>query len=126
MGSDSLISPHTEKAALPRLDFYNIGNAMAATGEIDKPRRGRPVTNAVPVLVRLRVEHLAAIDKWIARHPEPRPSRPEAIRRMIAEHLTGQGHIRTRPDLRKGKSNPDAEPPRGNVQVAHALKRKRS
>ena len=103
MGSDSLISPHTEKAALPRLDFYNIVNAMAATGEIDKPRRGRPVTNAVPVLVRLRVEHLAAIDKWIARHPEPRPSRPEAIRRMIAEHLTGQGHIRTRPDLRKPK-----------------------
>jgi len=80
------------------------------------------------VLVRLRAEHLAALDKWIARHPEPKPSRPEAIRQVLAEHLTGQGHMRTRPDLRKPKGAPDAEPPRGNVQVADAgpSKRKRS
>ena len=29
----------------------------------------------------------AAIDAWIAAHPEPRPSRPEAIRRILAEAL---------------------------------------
>ena len=61
------------------------------------------MTNAVPVMVRLHPEQLAALDKWIKRHPAPKPSRPEAIRQMIAEHLTGQGHMRTRPDLRKLK-----------------------
>ena len=76
---------------------------MASIDNIDKPKRGRPVTNAVPVMVRLHPEQIAALDRWIARHPEPKPSRPEAIRQMIAEHLTGQGHMRTRPDLRKPK-----------------------
>ena len=28
-----------------------------------------------------------AIDAWIASQPEPRPSRPEAIRRLLAEAL---------------------------------------
>ena len=27
----------------------------------------------------------AAIDAWIASQPDPRPSRPEAIRRLLAE-----------------------------------------
>jgi len=100
--------------------------ALTSIGSIDKPKRGRPVTNAVPVMVRLHPEQIAALDKWIARHPAPKPSRPEAIRQMIAEHLTGQGHMRTRPDLRKPKVSSDAGP-RGNVQVAHAdpVKRRR-
>jgi hypothetical protein len=35
----------------------------------------------------LRPEMAAAIDAWIAAQPEPRPSRPEAIRRLLAEAL---------------------------------------
>ena len=93
-----------------------------ALDNIVKPRRGRPATHAVPVMVRLHPDQLAALDKFIARHPEPRPSRPEAIRQVLSEHLTGHGHLRTRPDLRKLKGD---EPPRGNVQVAHARKRAR-
>ena len=30
---------------------------------------------------------ISALDAWIAAQPEPRPSRPEAIRRMLAEAL---------------------------------------
>jgi hypothetical protein len=40
--------------------------------------------------LRLPPDQLGALDKWIARHPDPKPSRPEAIRRMVAEHLTGE------------------------------------
>jgi hypothetical protein len=32
---------------------------------------------------------LAALDAWIARQPEPRPTRPEAIRRILTEALGG-------------------------------------
>jgi hypothetical protein len=30
---------------------------------------------------------LAEVDSWIARQPQPRPSRPEAIRRLLADAL---------------------------------------
>lgn len=69
----------------------------------EKRGRGRPPVNATSIHLTLPPDQLAALDKWIARHPAPKPSRPEAIRQMIAEHLTGQGHMRTRPDLRKPK-----------------------
>jgi len=29
-----------------------------------------------------------ALDAWIARQPEPRPSKPEAIRRILRQALT--------------------------------------
>ena len=45
-------------------------------------------------MVRCRPDQLAALDKWIARHPDPKPSRPEAIRRIIIEHLTESGFCR--------------------------------
>jgi hypothetical protein len=32
---------------------------------------------------------LAQLDAWIARQPEPRPSRPEAIRRLLADAASG-------------------------------------
>jgi hypothetical protein len=31
--------------------------------------------------------HLAALDAWIERQPEPKPSRPEAIRRLVEKGL---------------------------------------
>lgn len=37
--------------------------------------------------VRLQPDALAQLDVWIAAQPEPRPSRPEAIRRLTAERL---------------------------------------
>lgn len=51
-----------------------------------KARRGRPPVNATPVQVRLAPEQLAALDRWIATQT-PQPSRPEAIRQILAERL---------------------------------------
>ena len=31
-----------------------------------------------------------ALDSWIAKQPEPRPSRPEAIRRLVERGLGGK------------------------------------
>ena len=67
-------------------------------------RRGRPPTGTGELIgVRLQPDQLGALDKWIARHPDPKPSRPEAIRRMVTEHLAGERLLPSRPDLRKGR-----------------------
>src|SRR4051794_4681493 len=96
-----------------------------AISSAKKSPRGRPRIGATPVNVRLAPEELAGLDAWIKRHPEPRPTRPEAFRRILAEHLAEHGLMRSRPDLRKPKIAPDAEPPRGNIQVAEAEAAKR-
>ena len=40
-----------------------------------------------PVTVRLPPANLSNLDAWIGAQPKPRPSRPEAIRRILAEAL---------------------------------------
>lgn len=41
--------------------------------------------------VRLQPDQLAGLDAWIDAQREPKPSRPEAIRRMIVEVLRTKG-----------------------------------
>jgi len=55
----------------------------------NKKRRGRPVTTGTGTMigVRLQPDQLGALDKWIAAQPEPRPTRPEAIRSILKDHL---------------------------------------
>jgi Arc/MetJ-type ribon-helix-helix transcriptional regulator len=48
---------------------------------------GRPRVDSEDVHVRLTRPALDTLDAWIAAQPEPRPSRPEAIRRILAEAL---------------------------------------
>ena len=43
---------------------------------------GRPKVGATPLSVRMPPEELAALDTWIATQPDPKPSRPEAMRRL--------------------------------------------
>ena len=59
--------------------------SMSSIG-VNKKRRGRPVTTGKGQLVGVRLlpPALAALDTWIARQPEPKPSRPEAVRRILA------------------------------------------
>ena len=57
---------------------------------------GRPVTTGKGELIGVRLHEpaLGDLDAWIAAQPEPRLSRPEAIRRLLAEALgktTGAG-----------------------------------
>ncbi len=57
---------------------------------IDSPKksgRGRPSVDSEPVKVRIERKTLDALDSWIAEQPKPRPSRPEAIRRLLEKAL---------------------------------------
>lgn len=55
---------------------------------ITKNRRGRPPTGIGTLVgVRLSTAELTTLDAWIAAQPEPRPSRPEALRRLAAAQL---------------------------------------
>jgi hypothetical protein len=50
----------------------------------EKKKMGRPPTGIGPVVgVRLYPDIEAALDAWIAEQPEPRPSEPQAIRRIL-------------------------------------------
>ncbi|GJE13362.1 MULTISPECIES: hypothetical protein [Methylobacterium] len=35
-----------------------------------------------------------ALDAWIADQPDPKPSRPDAIRAVLTAHLTATGYLR--------------------------------
>ena len=64
---------------------------MAGTiSNIEKRGRGRPRTEATPIMLRLQPDQLAALDAWIAAQPNPRPSRPEAVRTILKEKLEGE------------------------------------
>jgi hypothetical protein len=49
--------------------------------------RGRPRIDATQLAVRVPPRDLARLDAWISKQPDPKPSRPEAIRRLVAEAL---------------------------------------
>ena len=59
----------------------------------EKRLRGRPRTDATSIHLTLTPEPLAALDAYVAAQPEPRPSRPEAIRFLLRDSLTGLGYL---------------------------------
>jgi hypothetical protein len=62
------------------------GRAIAGT---EKKKRGRPKTGIGPNIgLRLYPELEEALDAWIARQPDPKPSKPEVIRRILRQALT--------------------------------------
>ena len=62
-----------------------------------KQGRGRPRGNVKPATIALRlpVDVLHSVDVWIAAQPEPRPTRSEAITRLLAEVLGKQANAGT-------------------------------
>ena len=69
--------------------------AKPITATSIKKRRGRPALyeesrgkGAPQIGLRLPPTELAALDAWIRQQPEPRPSRPVAIRRLVGLGLT--------------------------------------
>lgn len=60
---------------------------LMAISNVGKSGRGRPRIDAVPVTVRIPPDMLAALDALIDRSPAPKPSRPEAIRQVLATAL---------------------------------------
>ena len=47
-----------------------------------------PTGHGKPVVVRLHGSLLDPLDAWIAGQPDPKPSRPEAIRLILRRHLS--------------------------------------
>jgi hypothetical protein len=60
-----------------------------------KRKRGRPKTTGrgEGILVRLQPDLLNALDQWIADQPTPKPSRPDAVRKALADWLLGLGML---------------------------------
>jgi hypothetical protein len=50
----------------------------------------------VPVNTRFPPVELRALDAWIAGQPAPKPSRPEAVRRLVEQALRAQERSRKR------------------------------
>ncbi|RLP79495.1 hypothetical protein D9R14_07470 [Xanthobacter tagetidis] len=59
-----------------------------STEKMQPQKRGRPATGkGTPIQVRLRPEVLSILDDWIAAQPDPKPSRPAAIRSFVEAGL---------------------------------------
>jgi hypothetical protein len=56
-----------------------------AAGKSKRSPKGRPMGD--PISIRLHPDLERAIANWIKRHHHPKPSRPEAIRQLLAEAL---------------------------------------
>jgi hypothetical protein len=72
-----------------RPDYFMVREIM--TKSISRTRkkrgRGRPPTWASSIHLRVVPRELAALDRWIGGQPTPRPTRPEAIRRLLEQVL---------------------------------------
>lgn len=57
-----------------------------------KKTRGRPRGSVKPATAVLRVEEstLKTIDDWAAKRPDPKPTRPEAIRQLVEVALRAE------------------------------------
>ncbi len=65
---------------------------MARTGTTRT--RGRPTTGIGKAIgLRLYPDLEQRIDAWIATHPDPKPSRPEAIRLLLEFALTASAEM---------------------------------
>jgi len=62
---------------------------MAQSNSDNPKSRGRPKTTGKGQLigVRLLPPALTVLDAWILAQPDPKPSRPEAIRRLLTAAL---------------------------------------
>jgi hypothetical protein len=65
---------------------FSEGGTIAGS---EKRSRGRPKTGIGPNIgLRLYPELEAALDAWINQQPDPKPSKPEAIRTLLGEALS--------------------------------------
>ncbi len=61
--------------------------------ETPKSRGGRPRVDATPITVRVPPDMLAPLDVALSSQPDPKPSRPEMIRRALGEWLRERGFL---------------------------------
>ena len=68
---------------------------MTGQEKVITRKQGRPATGRGTLIgVRLQLSNLSTLDSWISGQPDPKPSRPEAIRRLVEKALeAGDGSI---------------------------------
>jgi hypothetical protein len=79
-----------DSLAPARLFWYQLIMAKSTIIDSRKKKRGRPALyegsngkGAPQIGLRLPPDDLAAVDGWIAKQAKPKPSRHEAIRRLV-------------------------------------------
>jgi hypothetical protein len=99
-----VVRPGAGASTFPSGRFFGTMILMGTQETVQpKKRRGpAPTGHGTPVQVRLQPDQLAPLDAWIAAQPDPKPSRPEAIRLAVLDWLTGQGYVRLREDPEMG------------------------
>ena len=73
-------------ATIARLAIRAIKVLMTGQTVIAKKRGPKPTGKGILIGLRLQPDQLAAVDEWAAQH-NPRPSRPEAVRRLVSQAL---------------------------------------
>lgn len=78
-----------EAAIFRSARFFGITAIMSEQQtSIARKRRGPlPTGQGTQVQVRMLPDLLGALDRWIEAQPDPKPSRPEAARRLIRKAL---------------------------------------
>ncbi|MCA3636949.1 MAG: hypothetical protein INF18_14655 [Methylobacterium sp.] len=61
---------------------------MSDTSVSFKRKTGRPRVGATLVGVSFPPDLLVILDQWIEKQPEPKPGRPEAVRRIVKAALS--------------------------------------
>lgn len=62
---------------------------------LEKKKLGRPaIGKGIQINAMHRPEDVVALDAWIAQQPDPKPSRPEAVRLALKDWLTGMGLLK--------------------------------
>lgn len=75
-----------------RSAIYDTMKVMSSIDGVIKSR-GRPATgHGTPVTVRLQPGQLAQLDTWISEQSEPQPTRPEAVRIILARQFCLDGN----------------------------------
>jgi hypothetical protein len=70
---------------------------VAAIPEKPKKKMGRPPTGIGKTIgLRLYPQEETALDTWIAAQPDPKPSRPDAIRQLLRKTLFKSADCRTK------------------------------
>src|SRR4029079_8702184 len=83
-----------EHLARPTIFLYAIFMARSIS-RTEKRSRGRPRKDPTSIHVTLLPLSLAALDTWIEQQSDPKPSRPEAIRRLIEQALAASPSVRS-------------------------------
>jgi hypothetical protein len=62
---------------------------MPQSINVNAKKRGRPISTGTGTVVGVRMlpEQLTQLDDWIASQPAPVPTRPEAVRQLLARAL---------------------------------------